>query len=83
MRNTIRDWRQNWRLKVAKYLLLRSEYSVCRTEEVDRLRGTVSSMIQYAYKSGGLSEPRRIRARKKVLQYGEQLLDRVSNVIVA
>ncbi len=83
MRATIRDWRQNWRLRVAQYLLYRSEYSVCRTDEVSALRGTVSSMIMYAHKSGGLSDPRRIRARTKVLRYGEQLLNRVSNVIVA
>jgi hypothetical protein len=78
----MRDFLKNWRLRVAQYLLVGSDYSVCNTAEVHQLRGKVSSMIMYAHTSGGLNDPRRIAAKRKVLRYGEAINDGIGRVLV-
>lgn len=79
MRQKIRKWR----LWFAQWCLLGTDYCVCRDEEIIRLRSVATSMLSYAHRSGGLREPRRIKAYRKIVRYGEALSASAHRAVVS
>lgn len=57
-----------FRLWLAQYLLRNTAYEVVAQDEVTLLARGMVRLVRYVNTSGGLCDPRRIMARKKIIR---------------
>lgn len=72
---------QRFRIVIAEWVLAGTGYSVAEEAEVDAVRTNIWGLAEYVRNSGGLRDPRRISAYRKITRKIETLDNHAGRII--